>query len=258
MRLLRFVAVLSIAKLAQAQTEYCRGLAAGRCGRHSDGAHYDCASNEMFAKDYDVLLSAVAESVYIFGARVLDVRTSMGVVRSFTKVFHVYKLYVQRVLKGDISSLRKYVYEGASDTLNGAVVFVEWVRTSECETYLRKRTSAIFLSGDFYEAGKRRRRPRLRLLNEPLPYTTREMGRVNGLYKCCARGRPIIVEWERDARHSAGLSLSFGDSELHSRTPWAASGRGSGPARGAAPAQPARIAGAFLTERKSDNALLVL
>ncbi|GBP81064.1 hypothetical protein EVAR_62104_1 [Eumeta japonica] len=26
-------------------------------------------------------------------------------------------------------------------------------------------------------------------------------------YDCCARGRPIIVEWERDARHSAGLSL---------------------------------------------------
>ncbi|GBP47332.1 hypothetical protein EVAR_38098_1 [Eumeta japonica] len=27
------------------------------------------------------------------------------------------------------------------------------------------------------------------------------------LQACCARGRPIIVEWERDARHSAGLSL---------------------------------------------------
>ncbi|GBP60345.1 hypothetical protein EVAR_91380_1 [Eumeta japonica] len=26
-------------------------------------------------------------------------------------------------------------------------------------------------------------------------------------FTCCARGRPIIVEWERDARHSAGLSL---------------------------------------------------
>ncbi|GBP91758.1 hypothetical protein EVAR_33148_1 [Eumeta japonica] len=26
--------------------------------------------------------------------------------------------------------------------------------------------------------------------------------------QCCARGRPIIVEWERDARHSAGLSRS--------------------------------------------------
>ncbi|GBP70454.1 hypothetical protein EVAR_52795_1 [Eumeta japonica] len=25
---------------------------------------------------------------------------------------------------------------------------------------------------------------------------------------CAARGRPIIVEWERDARHSAGLSRS--------------------------------------------------
>ncbi|GBP43038.1 hypothetical protein EVAR_96296_1 [Eumeta japonica] len=27
------------------------------------------------------------------------------------------------------------------------------------------------------------------------------------LNMCCARGRPIIVEWERDARHLAGLSL---------------------------------------------------
>ncbi|GBP55053.1 GTP cyclohydrolase 1 [Eumeta japonica] len=26
-------------------------------------------------------------------------------------------------------------------------------------------------------------------------------------YSLAARGRPIIVEWERDARHSAGLSL---------------------------------------------------
>ncbi|GBP14590.1 hypothetical protein EVAR_93463_1 [Eumeta japonica] len=27
-----------------------------------------------------------------------------------------------------------------------------------------------------------------------------------GLFSSAARGRPIIVEWERDARHSAGLS----------------------------------------------------
>ncbi|GBP17898.1 hypothetical protein EVAR_7891_1 [Eumeta japonica] len=27
-------------------------------------------------------------------------------------------------------------------------------------------------------------------------------------FECAARGRPIIVEWERDARHSAGLSRS--------------------------------------------------
>ncbi|GBP12004.1 hypothetical protein EVAR_5849_1 [Eumeta japonica] len=31
--------------------------------------------------------------------------------------------------------------------------------------------------------------------------------RESGSIECCARGRPIIVEWERDARHSAGLSL---------------------------------------------------
>ncbi|GBP92368.1 hypothetical protein EVAR_84849_1 [Eumeta japonica] len=29
-----------------------------------------------------------------------------------------------------------------------------------------------------------------------------------GKFKHAARGRPIIVEWERDARHSAGLSRS--------------------------------------------------
>ncbi|GBP83381.1 hypothetical protein EVAR_91054_1 [Eumeta japonica] len=38
------------------------------------------------------------------------------------------------------------------------------------------------------------------------------VGRIRALITrlpldCAARGRPIIVEWERDARHSAGLSL---------------------------------------------------
>ncbi|GBP18215.1 hypothetical protein EVAR_9057_1 [Eumeta japonica] len=37
-----------------------------------------------------------------------------------------------------------------------------------------------------------------------LSYDKRVRMRQNS---CCARGRPIIVEWERDARHSAGLSL---------------------------------------------------
>ncbi|GBP56097.1 hypothetical protein EVAR_43861_1 [Eumeta japonica] len=36
---------------------------------------------------------------------------------------------------------------------------------------------------------------------------------------CCARGRPIIVEWERDARHSAGLSLVRRDLEHHLSAP---------------------------------------
>ncbi|GBP00206.1 hypothetical protein EVAR_833_1 [Eumeta japonica] len=36
-------------------------------------------------------------------------------------------------------------------------------------------------------------------------------------FSSAARGRPIIVEWERDARHSAGLS--FGDSSCASIKP---------------------------------------
>ncbi|GBP69920.1 hypothetical protein EVAR_83238_1 [Eumeta japonica] len=41
------------------------------------------------------------------------------------------------------------------------------------------------------------------------PWQQFRANRKNFLHKlqCCARGRPIIVEWERDARHSAGLSL---------------------------------------------------
>ncbi|GBP18851.1 hypothetical protein EVAR_93281_1 [Eumeta japonica] len=49
---------------------------------------------------------------------------------------------------------------------------------------------------------------------QPEPLTRRhrhqmKMFRSQGwvILECCARGRPIIVEWERDARHSAGLSL---------------------------------------------------
>ncbi|GBP86268.1 hypothetical protein EVAR_57390_1 [Eumeta japonica] len=40
-----------------------------------------------------------------------------------------------------------------------------------------------------------------------LPRSYRLCGQLPSSYMCCARGRPIIVEWERDARHSAGLSL---------------------------------------------------
>ncbi|GBP05392.1 Esterase FE4 [Eumeta japonica] len=48
-----------------------------------------------------------------------------------------------------------------------------------------------------------------------IPYARPPIGKYR--FRCCARGRPIIVEWERDARHSAGLSLSFGDSSLRYR-----------------------------------------
>ncbi|GBP32831.1 Inactive pancreatic lipase-related protein 1 [Eumeta japonica] len=44
---------------------------------------------------------------------------------------------------------------------------------------------------------------------ETLPSPPQEVDTHFLLYStCCARGRPIIVEWERDARHSAGLSRS--------------------------------------------------
>ncbi|GBP29243.1 hypothetical protein EVAR_20606_1 [Eumeta japonica] len=66
----------------------------------------------------------------------------------------------------------------------------------------------------------------------------RDERRSNSL--CCARGRPIIVEWERDARHSAGLSLVRSpipaDGEDGTRQP----SDHNGGRRGAPPPGPAR------------------
>ncbi|GBP75701.1 hypothetical protein EVAR_98551_1 [Eumeta japonica] len=52
---------------------------------------------------------------------------------------------------------------------------------------------------------------------------------------CCARGRPIIVEWERDARHSAG-SLSFGAHKRHAEKPLCTNLRSVNQRRSASPA----------------------
>ncbi|GBP51238.1 hypothetical protein EVAR_85451_1 [Eumeta japonica] len=49
--------------------------------------------------------------------------------------------------------------------------------------------------------------PILKSGTEPQVESAVESGMKSRTRQCCARGRPIIVEWERDARHSAGLSL---------------------------------------------------
>ncbi|GBP58988.1 hypothetical protein EVAR_14989_1 [Eumeta japonica] len=54
-----------------------------------------------------------------------------------------------------------------------------------------------------------------------LGFRSDEMKRISLLH--AARGRPIIVEWERDARHSAGLSRSVDGNSMtkqHLQTEW--------------------------------------
>lgn len=138
-----------------------------------------CVPNETITNDYEILSSAVSESKYIFTARVLSVRKIKRGTKPNVKVFMLYKLYIQLVMKGDVEEMKTHVFSGDARTLNGAIVFVDWLISNKCAYKLYRHSSGVFLSDglheDFYEGNK----PRLRLLNEPLPLSLYNLDRVN-------------------------------------------------------------------------------
>lgn len=142
-----------------------------------------CVLNETITNDYEILSSAVSESKYIFTARVLSVRKIKRAGNKHNvKVLMVYKLYVRLVMKGSVDELKGHVFSGDERTLNGAIVFVDWLRTNKCAYKLYRHSSGIFLSDDFYEVSKKGNK-RLRLLNEPLPLSLYDLDRVNAALK---------------------------------------------------------------------------
>lgn len=138
----------------------------------------ECLSNETISNDYEILSSLVSESKYIFTGKVLNVRTVKKGDKSNRKVFHLYKVYIRQVLKGDINHLRDYVQFGNSVTLNGAIVFVEVSKQKRCGSRFHRHSSAIFLSEDLYNRGDY-----LRLLKEPLPLTLLDLINVDSALK---------------------------------------------------------------------------
>ena len=142
-----------------------------------------CVLNETITNDYEILSSAVSESKYIFTARVLNVRKIKRGTKPTAKVFMFYKLYIRLVIKGNIDELRSHVVSGDERTLNGAIVFVDWLRTNKCAYKLYRHSSGIFLSDGFFEDLNNGERPRLRLLNEPLPLSLYDLDRVNAALK---------------------------------------------------------------------------
>lgn len=142
-----------------------------------------CVLNETITNDYEILSSAVSESKYVFTARVLSVRKIKRGGKPKGKVFMYYKLYIRRVMKGDIDQLRTHVFSGDQHTLNGAIVFVEWLQTNKCAYKLYRHSSGIFLSDGFYEVSRGGNKPRLRLLNEPLPLSLYDLDRINAALK---------------------------------------------------------------------------
>lgn len=142
-----------------------------------------CVLNETITNDYEILSSAVSESKYIFTARVLSVKKIKRGRKPNAKVFMAYKLYVRLVMKGDVAELRSHVHSGDPRSLNGALVFVDWLRTNKCAYKLYRHSSGIFLSDGFYPAYNSGNEPRMRLLNEPLPLSLYDLDRVNAALK---------------------------------------------------------------------------
>ncbi|CAH4031194.1 unnamed protein product [Pieris brassicae] len=141
-----------------------------------------CVLNETLTNDYEILSSAVSESKYIFTARVLSVRKIKRGSKPHVRVNISYKLYIRLIMKGDVHDLKSHVFVGDERTLNGAIVFVDWLRTNKCAYKLYRHSSGIFLSDGFYESYGRRT-PRLRLLYEPLPLSLYDLDRVNAALK---------------------------------------------------------------------------
>ncbi|CAG9581471.1 unnamed protein product [Danaus chrysippus] len=141
-----------------------------------------CILNETLSNDYEVLSSAVSESKYIFTGRVLSVRKIRRGSKLRPRIFMSYKLYIRLIMKGDVAELKSHVLLGDGRTLNGAIVIVDWLRTSKCAYKLYRHSSGIFLSDGFYEKYSWKM-PRLRLLYEPLPLSLYDLDRVNAALK---------------------------------------------------------------------------
>jgi hypothetical protein len=142
-----------------------------------------CVLNETITNDYEILSSAVSESKYVFTARVLSVKKIKRGRKPHAKVFMSYKLYIRLVMKGDVHELKSHVFSGDERSLNGAIVFVDWLRTNKCAYRLYRHSSGIFLSDGFYEGFIGGNTPRMRLLNEPLPLSLYDLDRVNAALK---------------------------------------------------------------------------
>ncbi|XP_041975156.1 agrin-like isoform X2 [Aricia agestis] len=179
-----------------------------------------CGLNETITNDYEILASAVSESKYIFTARVLSVRKVKRGAAPHLKIFMSYKLYIRSMMKGDVEDLRSHVVLGDARTLNGAIVYVDWLRTSECAYRLYRHSSGIFLSDGFHE--NYGWKTRLRLLYEPLPLSLYDLDRVNAALKDLHyQPRPPAPEeaCEKTFCRWGAECVSLGDGRAHCACP---------------------------------------
>lgn len=143
-----------------------------------------CNFNETIIDDEWSLMEAIGKSKFIFTAKVLNVKKFKSLEESRRRS-NLYRVYLRRVLKGDVSDLRAFVkLEGSAETLSGSTLITERPRAREsCAPAPRPRLSAIFLSDSVFTDPLRGPTPRLRLVTDPVPLTLYHLDRINAAVK---------------------------------------------------------------------------
>lgn len=145
-----------------------------------------CNFNETIIDDEWSLIEAIGKSKYIFTGKVLHVKKLRPPDDPRGKRSNLYRVYMRRVLKGDVSEIKTFVKmeDNLDDTLSGSTLMVERPRAREsCAPSPRPRLSAIFLSDGVYTDAGRGPSPRLRIITDPVPLTLYHLDRINAAVK---------------------------------------------------------------------------
>lgn len=142
-----------------------------------------CPFNETLIDDEWSLMEAIGKSKYIFTGKVLNVKKFKPEELS-SKRSNLYKVYMRRVLRGDIEELRGFVKEEGDGNLSGSTMLAERRRAREaCAPAPRARLSAIFLAEGVLTQTRRGPSPRFRLVTDPVPLTLYHLDRINAAVK---------------------------------------------------------------------------
>lgn len=139
-----------------------------------------CFANNSVFRNNDTLRRIVFASKYIFTGKISSVVRKRGKVRR-----KIYKVFVRRVLKGDVGVLSDVLYfeTRTQNSSNRAYVFVEgksWRRG--CMSPPRGWAALLFSGGEFSSP--------LKLLVDPVPTNLESVRRV----KTALRGKKLTID----------------------------------------------------------------
>lgn len=146
-----------------------------------------CISNHTFIYENRTLMNAVKVSKLIFSGKILKVH-SIKKGMKFSQEGYIFKVYVRRVLKGDVGELSEVInFETrTANSSNRAYVFAERLvasKTCAFSSHIRVgRLALLFADGNLTTP--------LNLVTDPLPLNAEYVRRVKSVLK----GKILLIE----------------------------------------------------------------